>query len=123
MLDKDGKPMRVNGILLYTSIPSTEVTRTVIDSTTGLDFDEYLYGEADLIEDTIRTGRNAQGKVIVRGQLKNSTLDAIEAHLELRKSILSSPDVLIKNITGHSFAMVNSGEYVKNVFHKLLVVI
>ena len=110
--------LRVNGILLYVSIPTTNVTRTV-KTQTGADFEQYIYGEQDLLKIT-ETERDARGKTIYRGELKPTTTDAINAHLKLRSGILQSPEPLMKDITGQSFAMVNSGEYVKRRFSKTL---
>ena len=112
------EPKRVNGILLYVSIPTTKVTRTV-KTQTGADFEQYLYGEQDLVKIT-ETARDASGKTIYRGELKPTAQDAINAHLKLRTGILSSPEPLMKDITGQSFAMVNSEGYVKRRFSKTL---
>ena len=112
------QPKRVNGILLYVSIPTTNVTRTV-RTQTGADFEQYMYGEQDLLS-IIETARDSKGKTIYRGELKPAAKDAINAHLELRSGILQSPEPLMKDIIGQSFAMVNSGDYVKRRFSKTL---
>ena len=108
VLDKDGKPHKVNGIVLYTSIPKAEVfeTKTTVE---GATIERYKYGEADLENKVEHQILDDEGytKVVFTGQLTPTAKARVKQYTKLRTDLLTSPQPKVRKITQNSFAMVN----------------
>lgn len=104
IVDAEGKPVfSTDGHLLYTSIHTAEAFDTITDDRNQT-FKKYRYGVTDL-ENVEKTTLN--GKDIFTGELSAEADLALRGHNALRDGILMSPDPVVRNISGHSFAMVN----------------
>ena len=105
IVDAEGKPVfSEDGHLLYTSIPTADVFETITDDKNQKGFKRYKYGITDL-ENVQKTKYN--GKEVHTGTLSPEAELVRKSHIDLRLGLLTSPSPVIRNISGHSFAMVN----------------
>tara|TARA_R110002012_G_scaffold4248_4_gene19517 strand:+ start:14217 stop:20468 length:6252 start_codon:yes stop_codon:yes gene_type:complete len=108
VLDKEGNPLKVNGVLVYTTMPTGQTTqiKTTVD---GLKVEAYRYGEADLIEPKEYQIRDEEGntRTVFVGDLNPTAKARLKEYKTLRTNLLTSSEPKVKKIKGNSFAMVN----------------
>tara|TARA_B100001059_G_scaffold72361_1_gene69531 strand:+ start:39259 stop:45195 length:5937 start_codon:yes stop_codon:yes gene_type:complete len=108
VLNKDGEPHKVNGVMLYTSIPTAEVFETK-QTSDGRSIERYKYGEADLISPVEEEIIDEEGytKTVFTGELTPTAKARVKEYTKLRTDLLTDPQPKIRKITQNSFAMVN----------------
>lgn len=108
VLNKNGEPHKVNGVLVYTSIPTAEVFETK-QTADGRSINRYKYGEADLVNPIEEEIIDEEGytKVVYTGELTPTAKARVKEYKKLRTDLLTSPQPKVRKITQNSFAMVN----------------
>ena len=115
VIDEEGKPYKVNGVLLYTSIPTAEVfeEKQAVDeegNPTEL-INMYKYGKADLevnsIVEHLIIDEEGNTKTVLTGTPTATAAKRIEEYKTFRTDLLTSPQPKVRKIVQNSFAMVN----------------
>ena len=110
VVDDQGRPVKHNGRVVYSSLMGTEAYNTIVDDN-GIAHKVYRYGQADLIKvNGTVPGFTKNGKMHFTGEMTQEAKAILEQHKDFRQRIINEQPFIYLSISGKSHGMQLYGE-------------